>query len=509
MAEQDLPGLLIMGIGGTHGVQESLAALLKKHFSVITMKELLENKKEVGKKIQCIFVSEFRPTIDQELLESLPNLKVIGNSGVGVDHLNLKMISNFGVRVTNTPHAVADSTADMGMALMLASARRLVEGSQIAVSPDTNYFAADWLGVEVTRATLGIIGMGRIGYKVAQRARAFEMKILYHNRNRRSQEEEQAVGACYSEMEDLLQQSDFVMLVVNLTPQTEKLIGKKELGLMKPTATLINISRGAVIDQDALVEALQNKTIKAAALDVTYPEPLPRSQEEEQAVGACYSEMEDLLQQSDFVMLVVNLAPQTEKLIGKKELGLMKPTATLINISRGAVIDQDALVEALQNKTIKAAALDVTYPEPLPRSQEEEQAVGACYSEMEDLLQQSDFVMLVVNLAPQTEKLIGKKELGLMKPTATLINISRGAVIDQDALVEALQNKTIKAAALDVTYPEPLPRNHPLLKLNNVIITPHIGTATVQATHMMAEEAIANMLSVLNCQPIPSEVFPQ
>ena len=127
MAEQDLPGLLIMGIGGTHGVQESLAALLKKHFSVITMKELLENKKEVGKKIQCIFVSEFRPTIDQELLESLPNLKVIGNSGVGVDHLNLKMISNFGVRVTNTPHAVADSTADMGMALMLASARRLVE----------------------------------------------------------------------------------------------------------------------------------------------------------------------------------------------------------------------------------------------------------------------------------------------------------------------------------------------------------------------------------------------
>lgn len=129
MAEQDLPGLLIMGIGGTHGVQESLAALLKKHFSVITMKELLENKKEVGKKIQCIFVSEFRPTIDQELLESLPNLKVIGNSGVGVDHLNLKMISNFGVRVTNTPHAVADSTADMGMALMLASARRLVEGN--------------------------------------------------------------------------------------------------------------------------------------------------------------------------------------------------------------------------------------------------------------------------------------------------------------------------------------------------------------------------------------------
>ncbi|NXJ16365.1 HPPR reductase, partial [Odontophorus gujanensis] len=129
MAEQELPGLLIMDIGGTHGVQENTAALLKKHFFVVTMKEFLENKKEMGKKIQSVFVSEFKPTIDQELLESLPNLKVIGNSGVGVDHLNLKMISNFGIKVTNTPHAVADSTADIGMALMLASARRLVEGN--------------------------------------------------------------------------------------------------------------------------------------------------------------------------------------------------------------------------------------------------------------------------------------------------------------------------------------------------------------------------------------------
>ncbi|KAM6275357.1 putative 2-ketogluconate reductase isoform 2-T2 [Spheniscus humboldti] len=326
MAEE-LPGVLILDIGGTHGVLENLAALLKKHFRLITMKEFLENKKEMSKKIQSVFVFERRPTIDQELLESLPNLKVIGNSGVGVDHLDLKMISNFGVKVTNTPHAVADPTADIGMALMLASARRLVEGCQTAVSPDTKYFPVDCLGVEVTRATLGIIGMGSIGYRVAQRARAFDMRILYHNRNRRKEEEE--------------------------------------------------------------------------------------------AVGAHYCE------------------------------------------------------------------------------------------KMEDLLQQSDFVMLVVNLTPETHKLIGKKELGLMKPTATLVNISRGAVIDQDALVEALQNKVIRAAALDVTYPEPLPRDHPLLKLNNIIITPHIGTATVQATCMMAEEAIANMLAVLKGQPIPSEVFPK
>ncbi|NXH53564.1 HPPR reductase, partial [Rhabdornis inornatus] len=131
MAEGELPAVLILDVGGTHGVLEDLAALLKKHFHLITMKEFLGNKEEMSKKIQSVFVFECRPTIDRELLESLPNLKVIGNSGVGVDHLDLKMISSFGVKVTNTPHAVADPTADIGMALMLASARRLVEGNAL------------------------------------------------------------------------------------------------------------------------------------------------------------------------------------------------------------------------------------------------------------------------------------------------------------------------------------------------------------------------------------------
>ncbi|XP_053099700.1 probable 2-ketogluconate reductase isoform X2 [Hemicordylus capensis] len=277
MGEKKLPSVLIFDVGGDFGVLESHVEFLKKHFNLITMKDFKKNKKQLHEKITSIFVFERRPLIDQELLESLPNLKVVGNSGVGVNHLDLKLISSFGVKVTNTPHAVSDSTADIGMALMLASARRLVEGCHIATSPQTKHFAVDWLGVEVTRATLGIIGMGSIGYKVAKRAKAFDMTILYHNRNRRKEEDEQAVGAVYCKnIEDLLQQSDFVMLAVNLTSETHKLIGKRELELMKPTATLINISRGAVVDQDALVTALQNGIIKAAALDVTDPEPLPR-----------------------------------------------------------------------------------------------------------------------------------------------------------------------------------------------------------------------------------------
>ncbi|KFP26537.1 hypothetical protein N325_11535, partial [Colius striatus] len=152
-----------------------------------------------------------------------------------------------------------------------------VPGYLMAVSPDTEHFPADWLGTEVSGASLGIVGMGTIGYKVAERAKAFDMRILYHNRNQRNKEEESAVGAVYcKKLDDLLQQADFVLLSVTLTPQTHKLIGKRQLELMKPTATLINISRGLVVDQDALVEALQRKVIKAAALDVTYPEPLPR-----------------------------------------------------------------------------------------------------------------------------------------------------------------------------------------------------------------------------------------
>uniref|UniRef100_A0A8C3FL15 HPPR reductase n=1 Tax=Chrysemys picta bellii TaxID=8478 RepID=A0A8C3FL15_CHRPI len=164
MEQRELPVLLVNEVGGVRGVLEAHVEFLKKHFHLITMKEFLKNKKHWCKKVQAIYLWWHKPIIDRELLESLPDLKVIANSGVGMDHLDLKLISSFGVKMANAPHAVSSSTADTGMALLLASARRLVE---------------------VNGATLGIIGMGRIGYKVALRAKAFEMKILYHNRNRR------------------------------------------------------------------------------------------------------------------------------------------------------------------------------------------------------------------------------------------------------------------------------------------------------------------------------------
>ncbi|XP_029701348.1 uncharacterized protein [Takifugu rubripes] len=140
----------------------------------------------------------------------------------------------------------------------------------------------------------------------------------------------------------------------------------------------------------------------------------------------------------------------------------------------------------------------------------EEQAVGARYCQsLDELLKDSDFVVLAVNLTPETTGLIGHRELSLMRSTATLVNISRGQVVDQDALVDALRSGTIRGAALDVTYPEPLPRDHPLLSLPNVVITTHIGTNTMNTCHRMVESMINNSLAVLTGQPIPNEVRAQ
>ncbi|XP_051574253.1 glyoxylate/hydroxypyruvate reductase B-like [Myxocyprinus asiaticus] len=141
------------------------------------------------------------------------------------------------------------------------------------------------------------------------------------------------------------------------------------------------------------------------------------------------------------------------------------------------------------------------------RTESEKNAVGATYCQrMEDLLQRSDFVMVVVNLSPHTHKLIGAKELAMMKPSSTLINISRGFVVDQDALVDALQKKLIRAAALDVAYPEPQPRDYSLLSFTNVIVLPHLGTDTVETTQVMVERMVTNALVTLTGGQPPDEV---
>lgn len=216
------------------------------------------------------------PHVDGPMLDRLPGVRVVSNYGVGVDHINLADAAARGIPVGNTPGILDGATADTGMALLLASARRVVEGDRFARSEEfLRYDPGYMLGREVHSSTLGIVGLGSIGRQVARRARAFDMRVLYRNR-RRNREAEAALGAEYVSLDDLLARSDFVMLTCPLTDETRHLIDAGALRKMKPTATLINISRGPVVDTQALYEALRDGGIAGAGLDVTDPEPLPR-----------------------------------------------------------------------------------------------------------------------------------------------------------------------------------------------------------------------------------------
>jgi glyoxylate reductase len=216
------------------------------------------------------------PRVDGPLLDATPEVCIVSNHGVGVDHIDLAAAAARRVPVGNTPGCLDASTADMTFALLLAAARNVVIGDRFARGPDfLHYDPSLLIGREVSGATLGIVGMGRIGKQVARRARAFDMTVLYHNR-RRDEAAEQELGAWYVPLEELLRTSDFVTLNCPLTRETTGLIGREAFALMKPGAILVNAARGPVVDQDALFEALAERRIAGAALDVTDPEPLPR-----------------------------------------------------------------------------------------------------------------------------------------------------------------------------------------------------------------------------------------
>lgn len=216
------------------------------------------------------------PHVDGPLLDRFPQLRVVSNYGVGVDHIDLKAAAARKIPVGNTPGILDGATADMGFTLLLSTARRLVEGDRYARSSEfTRYDPGYMLGHEVHHATLGIIGLGRIGEQVAKRGRGFDMRVQYHNRNRRP-DVEAKLGVEYKSLEELLSTSDYVVLCCPPSDATRGLINRKTLAMMKPTAILVNIARGGVVDTQDLYEALAKKQIAAAGLDVTEPEPLPR-----------------------------------------------------------------------------------------------------------------------------------------------------------------------------------------------------------------------------------------
>ncbi|MFA6311901.1 MAG: D-glycerate dehydrogenase [Sterolibacterium sp.] len=212
--------------------------------------------------------------IDAALLATCPRLRAVCNSAVGYNNIDLDACTRAGVMATNTPGVLDDTTADIAWALMLASARRIAAADQwVRAGQWGGWKFKGWLGQDVHHATLGILGMGRIGQAVARRAAGFEMRVIYHNRTRLPVEREAECRANMVDKATLLRESDFLVLMLPYSPEAHHAIGTAELALMKPTAHLINVARGGIVDDAALIEALQARRIAGAGLDVFEGEP--------------------------------------------------------------------------------------------------------------------------------------------------------------------------------------------------------------------------------------------
>ncbi len=215
--------------------------------------------------------------VDDELLDAAgPGLRVVSNFAVGYDNVDVPACTKRGIPVGNTPGVLTETTADLAFALLMAAARRVVEGADYVRAGKWKTWGAMLLmGPDVHGATIGIVGFGRIGQAVARRAQGFGMTILYHDPVKLPADVTEPLGATYAELDNLLARSDFVSLHVNLTAATRGLINAERLASMKPTAVLVNTARGPVVDTRALEQALRDGVIGAAGLDVTDPEPIP------------------------------------------------------------------------------------------------------------------------------------------------------------------------------------------------------------------------------------------
>jgi glyoxylate reductase len=218
-------------------------------------------------------VSQVMDPIGETVL-TLLTLRAVANVAVGYDNIDLQAATRNGVMVTNTPGILDDTTADLAWALLMAAARQVVEGDrQVRDGRWPGWSIDHLLGQDVHGATLGLVGMGRIGQAVARRAQGFGMRVLYNNRRRLAEQEERQLNAAWVDLHDLLREADFVSVHVPLRPDTRHLIGPRELALMKPSAVLVNTARGPVVDEAALARALRERRIFAAGLDVYEREP--------------------------------------------------------------------------------------------------------------------------------------------------------------------------------------------------------------------------------------------
>ncbi|MBZ0224642.1 MAG: D-glycerate dehydrogenase [Comamonas sp.] len=251
---------------------------LREHFEIETLAEgETWRQDEFARRLagqQGAFITGTH-RIDAAVLASHPQLRIVANMAVGYNNLDVAAMRSAGVVGTNTPDVLTETTADFGFALVMAAARRMLEAEKFLRAGLWKRWRYDmFAGSEVHGSTLGILGMGRIGRGIARRgAHGFGMKVIYHNRHRLAADVEEACGARFVGMQELLAESDHLVLVLPYTSEAHHIIGAAELACMKPTATIVNIGRGGLIDEDALVLALQAGRLAAAGLDVFEGEP--------------------------------------------------------------------------------------------------------------------------------------------------------------------------------------------------------------------------------------------
>ena len=251
-------------------LEESYEVLSNQSDEVMTPEEL---KKALSEVEGALVTGSER--IDASALSDAKNLKVVANISVGYNNFDIPAITAAGVMATNTPDVLTDTTADFGFALLMATARRITESEHWVRAGKWGQWSivTNPLGMDLHHSTLGIIGMGRIGQGIAKRALGFGMKVIYHNRKPLSEADEKVCGATYVSKEELLRTADHVVLVLPYTAQNHHTIGAAEIAMMKPSATLVNIARGGIVDDAALAQALQSGKIFAAGLDVFEGEP--------------------------------------------------------------------------------------------------------------------------------------------------------------------------------------------------------------------------------------------
>ncbi len=263
-----------------------------------------------------------------EVIETLEGIRILANVAVGFDNIDVPAATRKGILVSNTPEVLTDTTADLAFALLLAAARRVVEGHHYVHSGKWRRWAVDLMvGQDVHHRTLGILGMGRIGRAVAKRATGFSMRVLYHDAQRAPEAVERELGAEFVSKDRLLAESDFISVHVPLSDATKKLIGADELRKMKQTAILVNTSRGPVVDEAALAEALSKGVIGGAGLDVfeREPEVHPLLLKLENAVLAPHIGSASVDTRLKMCMMAVDNA--VEALAGRRPPNLLNPEA--------------------------------------------------------------------------------------------------------------------------------------------------------------------------------------